>query len=122
MSVAKLSVHVKKYKARLLDAPQHACATLATLVHDETPRDTGDAQNSWKLIINGVDRSPQGGDFISASRSFKLGDDYMLLSSLPYIRRLEYGWSKQAPAGMLRVNTARWPDIVDFSVRQAGGG
>ena len=118
MSIAKLSVHVKKYRAQLLDAPQHACATLATLVHDETPRDTGDAQNSWKLIINGTDRSPQGGDFISASRHFKLGQDYMVVSSLPYIRRLEYGWSKQAASGMLRVNTARWDDIVEHSVRQ----
>jgi len=88
-------------------------------VHGETPRKTGAAQDSWKLIIGGVDRSPQGGDFINASRALKTGDEYKLVSSLPYIRRLEYGWSKQATAGMVRVNVARWPEIVDRSVRLA---
>lgn len=114
----KLSVHLDKYRKHLPRAAQNACATLATLVHDETPRDTGDAQASWKLVIGGVDRSPQGGDFISASRHFRPGKDFTVLSAIAYMLALEYGHSKQAPAGMLRVNIARWDDIVKHAVSE----
>jgi hypothetical protein len=33
-----------------------------------------------------------------------VGDLYYLTNNLPYIERLEYGWSKQAPGGMVRKN------------------
>jgi len=115
----QLTAHIKRYKGRVLTVAQHSCATLATAVHGETPRDTGAAQDSWRLVIGGVDRSPQGGNFLSSAKRMKVGEEFKMVSSLPYIRRLEYGWSKQAPAGMLRVNTARWPSIVAHSVSQS---
>lgn len=119
----RLTDHIANYKRRLPDAAEHASATLATVVHDETPHDTFAAQRSWKLVIGGVDRTPQGGDFITASRSFRAGKDYSLLSNIPYMRALEYGHSqRQAPAGMIRVNAARWPEIVAFSVAQVANG
>lgn len=31
------------------------------------------------------------------------GETITLVNSLPYARRLEYGWSQQAPAGMVRI-------------------
>lgn len=56
-----LSLHIKKYRSLQPSIVQHALATLATKVHDDTPRDTGAAQNSWELVIGGVKRNPPGG-------------------------------------------------------------
>lgn len=31
----------------------------------------------------------------------------------PYAERVEFGWSTQAPQGMLRITIKEWPSIVD---------
>ena len=36
-----------------------------------------------------------------------------LTNNLPYAQRLEYGWSKQAPVGMVRVNAARFNTLLE---------
>lgn len=108
-----------KYKPKLLTAQQYPAATLATLVHDETPHDTHAAQQGWRMEINGTLVTSDSGDFIAGARKFNPGDTLTMLNSVPYIRRLEYGWSQQSPAGMLRLNAARWDDIVFQGVRQA---
>ena len=36
-----------------------------------------------------------------------------LTNNLPYAQRLEYGWSKQAPVGMVRVNVARFNTLLE---------
>src|SRR5262245_29124586 len=40
------------------------------------------------------------------------GIPIFIVNNLPYAQRLEYGWSKQAPAGMVRVTVAELSDIV----------
>jgi hypothetical protein len=35
-----------------------------------------------------------------------------LTNALPYARRLEYGWSKQAPSGMVRISAMRFAEAV----------
>lgn len=110
-----------RYQRNLIDVARHASASMSTLVHDDTPRDTGDAQTSWTPEVNGFDTSNSGGSFIAKARQLKAGDTYTLTSSLKYIRPLEYGWSRQAPAGMVRINMARWQDVVNHSARQVSG-
>jgi hypothetical protein len=39
-----------------------------------------------------------------------------VFSTVPYIRRLEYGWSRQAPHGMLRLTVAEWPNMVEAAM------
>lgn len=49
--------------------------------------------------------------------SAKLTDVLFLMNNVKYIGELEYGWSKQAPEGMVRINVARIrrmvKDVVD---------
>jgi len=40
-------------------------------------------------------------------------------NSMPYAERLEYGWSEQAPAGMVRVSVAGWQSIVEDEIRKS---
>lgn len=52
----------------------------------------------------------------------KAGDVIYIMNNVPYAQRLEYGWSKQAPAGMVRVTVARFQAIVNASVAAAKAG
>lgn len=76
-----------------------------------TPVDTGRARGNWNASINSADESvDQGatqstaqGNAASTAGGLSLGDTFYLTNGLPYISRLEYGYSGQAPSGMLRL-------------------
>lgn len=36
----------------------------------------------------------------------------------PYAERVEYGWSSQAPQGMLRITAKEWGSIVDRTAKE----
>jgi hypothetical protein len=69
-------------------------------------------------LIGEIDRvDPSGNDTIAAARavlqSLVAGTPIFIVNNLPYGPRLEYeSWSKQAPAGMLRITVAEFQDIV----------
>jgi len=102
---------------------------LSTDIIKGVPIDTGRARGSFLPAINKfsdevsntLDRS--GNVTISKATSkaneYKLGDMISLTSNLPYIKRLEYGWSKQAPSGFVRLNIARFQTWVDKEARKA---
>jgi hypothetical protein len=81
----------------------------------KTPVRTGCARGNWNVSIGEPDASydldktdPQGDSTISeglsvVEQALATGPSIFITNNLPYIMALEYGWSKQAPAGMLRV-------------------
>ena len=91
-------------------------------VVEKTPVDTGRARANWFVQIGGagvkitedVDKSDKGQDTVAKESNvigtFKLKDGDQVISlynNLPYVNRLENGWSKiQAPAGMVAVTVA----------------
>lgn len=50
-------------------------------------------------------------------QSLTIGQTAYLVNNLPYAVPLEYGHSKQAPGGMVRVTLARFQQIVDEAIR-----
>lgn len=91
-----------------------AMAAMRALVM-ETPVDTGRAKNNWNADINAVDAStteeanPNAdgtGKISVALGSYKSGDTVFISNNLPYIRRLNEGHSKQAPAGFVEAGVA----------------
>jgi len=92
-----------------------------------TPVDTGHARANWQIGISvaptgeiqGTDKS--GGSTIAAAlptvQQFGAGKVAYLANNAPYITQLEYGSSKQAPAGMARIAVAKWQAVVDKAVR-----
>ncbi len=102
-----------------------------------TPVDTGFARSSWYVMLSGGEAAPAatrfevdsagsatdlktaatGGDPVAESigiiQEARLGQTIWLVNNVPYIVRLEYGWSKQAPAGMVRLTLAAAQEIVD---------
>ena len=77
-----------------------------------TPVDTGAARGNWiasktpikTYDVNASDKSGQGAinrTFVFFAQNAKLGSVIYLQNNLPYIERLEKGWSDQAPQGMV---------------------
>lgn len=87
-----------------------------------SPADTGMFKNNWFTEVNDTsseattDTDKSGSKKIQAgiriSASLKIGDSISLVNNLPYAAPLEYGYSAQAPGGMIRVTAAQWPLIV----------
>lgn len=91
-----------------------------------TPVDTGRALSNWNAGINSPDdvyretedpldsktSSRLAGEF----KSLKFGDTAYITNATPHVPFLEYGSSKQAPNGMIRITLARFNNIVQDAV------
>lgn len=83
-----------------------------TGVVQRTPVDTGQARNSW-LIGQQNDGGIGASQLrINGQRIPDVGGSVLLYSNLPYIERLEDGYSQQAPSGMVKITVNQWPAIV----------
>lgn len=91
-----------------------------------TPVDQGRARGNWQFSINApangaLDTLDKTGQFSIAAvkfgaNSWKQGDIW-LTNNLPYIERLEYGWSQQAPSGMVRLTVREFRQHVEAATR-----
>ena len=88
-----------------------------------SPVDTGRFRGNWQTtgvtpatgLIAGVD--PTGNKAVNSAATFITNapgwDTFTLTNNLPYAERLEYGWSKQAPTGIVRVNVIRFQQLIN---------
>jgi hypothetical protein len=84
---------------------------------------------SWTIGVGQIDPSvapePAPGQHVATPEpripAITVGQTYYHANSLPYARRLEYGWSKKAPGGMVRIVAAEVPGIIAALVKQVGG-
>ena len=88
---------------------------VSTAIIKDTPADTGRARGNWQASVGrgatgdvsvGSVRSGEAKAIAEVNQtvSAAVGDLYYLTNNLPYIERLEFGHSKQAPGGMVRKN------------------
>ena len=80
----------------------------------KTPVDTGRARGNWNIGAGNADLSTT--DQTSAQRSnLTKGDGEKVIyitNNLPYIQRLEDGWSEQTPSGMVGVTMIELSNAV----------
>lgn len=80
--------------------------TLDKKIVEKTPVDTGRAQANW-FVAEGAPRLDTTESTVPAARPALKGESVIFITnSLPYIVPLEYGHSKQAATGMVRVSLA----------------
>ena len=102
---------------------------LSSDIIKDTPVAEGRLRANWQVGINKFDESTtedidkSGSTTIARvegdSNRFKLGDTITLSNNLPYAHRIEFeGWSKKAPAGMVRINVIRWQQHLDTQARK----
>lgn len=107
------------------DITKHFKLTVKLIARDiikYTPRDTGQAQANWNIAINTID------DSVTYYNGRQVYADYGKLNiinaitprstcyqsnQLPYIVRLEDGWSKQRPVGWIKVIQANLSNYVE---------
>lgn len=103
---------------------------VSTAIIKETPADTGRARGNWQASVGrgasgevsvGSVRSGEARAISNVDQtvSVAVGDIYYLTNNLPYIERLEYGWSKQAPSGMVRKNVQQFNRLLAKNLRAA---
>lgn len=52
----------------------------------------------------------------------KAGQVFYLMNNLPYANRIEKGWSRQAPVGLVALTVVEWNNIVDAAVNGVRSG
>ena len=93
-----------------------------------TPVDTGRALSNWNAGINAPDDtyretedpmdSQTSSRLASELSTLKFGDTAYITNATPHVPFLEYGSSKQAPNGFVRITLARFNNIVQDAVRR----
>ena len=99
------------------------CFDLSNSIIMDTAVDKGTARGNWQPDINSIqndvleveDKSGNAtvAKVASQTNNLKLGQYFTLTNNLPYILRLEYGWSKKSPKGMLGINVMRFQNFVN---------
>jgi hypothetical protein len=95
---------------------------LFTRIIIKSPVDTGRFKGNWQVSINSIPSGTlnvldkDGSATLSRVQGtvgqVKAGDLITLVNNLPYAVRLEYGWSTQAPAGMVRLTIQEYSGVV----------
>lgn len=98
---------------------------------DRSPVDTGRFKNNWVTATGAPDASHSADPDVSGARSramlnekiaaWKPGQTIWILNSLPYAKRLEYGWSQQAPGGMVRLAVQNYSQAIKKVADQVRG-
>ena len=89
----------------------------------KSPVDTGRFKSNWQVAIGSIpfgtlelnDKTGAAtiAQVTAATLGLKAGDVIYLVNNLAYARALEYGHSKQAPAGMVRVTIAEYNAVAN---------
>ena len=89
---------------------------LTTSIIKSTPVDTGRARANWFVSFeSAIDNTTEDtnptkaiADATTTIATNKIGKYIYIQNNLPYIVKLEYGASKQAAQGMVRINVERF--------------
>ena len=110
---AGIAGYAKRAGVSIGRAVADVCMGTAIRTIDKTPKDKGTAQGNWFAKINSVSNETsetrtEAEAILDATNTAQKasGNIFYLTNNLDYIRKLEYGWSKQAPNGMLRLSIA----------------
>lgn len=89
-----------------------------------SPVDTGRFRANWNVSQGEPDRTTseatqdgRGEAEVKKALTFQVGGTIYMTNSLPYAKRLEDGWSKQAPTGMVRKTVVQYARFVRKAIR-----
>ncbi|MGY2048909.1 HK97 gp10 family phage protein [Methylobacterium sp. JK268] len=118
-----IAAFVEKVQARADLVVRKLVLDMGTRIVMRSPVDTGRFRANWRYGLGQMDRAvsddvdPSGqetiGRLTAEVTTARFGDVIYLSNSLPYALRLENGWSKQAPAGMVGITVAEFEALVD---------
>lgn len=124
--MSKFTLDIQAFVAKAKKNPETVMRAVSlklfSAIIKSSPVDTGRFRMNWQTsgpapasgINSGVDKT--GAAAINAASNYIMKAsnwyEFTMTNNLPYAPRLEYGWSKQAPVGMVRVNIARFNTLL----------
>lgn len=118
-----VSKFVEKAKKNPEKVMRQVSIKLFSAIIKASPVDTGRFRMNWMAsgctpAFGTTDATDKSGNIaIGNATSFVLNAtdwrDFTLTNNLPYAQRLEYGWSQQAPAGVVRTNVSRFQQLIN---------
>lgn len=116
----------EKTERNVNDVKQTVAIDLFGSIIKGSPVDTGRFRGNWNASIGSPDLSVSESADVSGQSSTSemtktittstVNDSLFMSNNLPYAERLEYGWSKQAPSGMVRINIARFQAAIQKAI------
>ena len=104
-----------KNKRKMLGAAKRTTKSIGKDIIKGSPIDTRQFIESWNASLNTPDLSLDGSNnagLLPVVNKMKIGDVFYFTNNQPYALRLEFGWSDQAPNGMVRLAVAKFPFTV----------
>ena len=100
------AAYKRKVEGALIDAVRTLALDASAGIVLATPVKSGRARANWNVSVNRIDYTVTANTTASdilgragaATADIRLTDTFYLTNNLPYIRRLNNGYSKQAPA------------------------
>lgn len=118
-----ISNFVEKAKKNPETVVRQVSFKLFSAIIKASPVDTGRFRMNWQAagastpngLVAGFDKSGSSAVSRAASYVLKASEwrELTMTNNLPYAERLEYGWSNQAPQGVVRVNVARFNTLLE---------
>lgn len=125
--MSKFTLDIQDFVAKAKKNPETVMRSVSlklfSAIIKASPVDTGRFRGNWQTtgvtpatgLLAGVD--PTGNKAVNSAATFITNapgwDTFTLTNNLPYAERLEYGWSKQAPTGIVRVNIVRFQQLIN---------
>lgn len=125
--MSKFTLDVQAFIAKAKKNPETVMRSVSlklfSAIIKASPVDTGRFRGNWQTtgvtpatgLVAGVD--PTGNKAVNSAATFITNapgwDTFTLTNNLPYAERLEYGRSKQAPTGIVRVNVIRFQQLIN---------
>jgi hypothetical protein len=103
-----------------------AAKSVSLKIIKDTPKVTGYTRDNWQTALNKKAEgevnlgSNSRGKNENVSDKAKPKDDIYFTNNVPWIQKLEMGSSKQAPRGMVRLNTRQWNKAVADAATKLG--
>lgn len=118
---------VNKYKARMDVVVQKVTLDIFSSIIFKSPVDTGMFRGGWIATVGNYSRDlteilDRNGSIAVTNMSGLVsrtaaGNVVYMVNNLPYSIRLEYGYSKQSPNGMVRTTITEFQDYVSKAAR-----
>lgn len=109
----------ERYNAKLEQVVRQSTFQLFNAVQLRSPVDTGRFRGNWNVSYNAPDfvttpstNANRAAIEVQKALTLPVGGITYMSNGLPYARRLEYGYSKQAPQGMVRISVREFRDYV----------
>lgn len=119
-----LDVIAKKTGQKLDTVTRKVTLDLFTSVVQKSPVDTGRFKANWNVSkttpnfsFTAATNTARGEAEAQKALNFSAGGVVYLSNGLPYARRLEYGYSGQAPSGMVRLSVREFSAFIQRAIR-----